>query len=78
MICFITKALGRVGHHARLFYIPTSLLKLVATMLNKSATYQRLSASLQVDISKTRERLGWTPPISVDEGLRRAAKAFLQ
>jgi len=47
-------------------------------MLNKSGVYQRLSASLQVDISKTRERFAWTPPISVDEGLRRAAKAFLQ
>ena len=46
-------------------------------MLNKSAVYQRLSVSLQVDISKTRELLGWTPPISVDEGLRRAAKGFI-
>jgi nucleoside-diphosphate-sugar epimerase len=27
---------------------------------------------LQVDISHTRETLGWTPPITVDEGLRRA------
>jgi len=67
-----------LGRHARLLYLPTSLLKLVAAMLNKSAVYQRLSTSLQVDISKTRELLGWTPPISVDEGLRRAAKAFLQ
>ena len=67
-----------LGRHARLFYLPTSLLKLVATVLNKSGVYQMLSASLQVDISKTRERLAWTPPISVDEGLRRAAKAFLQ
>jgi len=67
-----------LGRHPRLFYIPTSLLKLVADMLNKSNVYQRLSASLQVDISKTRERLAWTPPISVDEGLRRAAKAFLR
>jgi nucleoside-diphosphate-sugar epimerase len=67
-----------LGRPARLFYLPTSLLKLVAAMLNKSAVYQRLSTSLQVDISKTRERLAWIPPISVDEGLRRAAKAFLQ
>ena len=34
----------------------------------------RLCGSLQVDISKTRELLGWVPPLSVDEGLRRAAK----
>jgi UDP-glucose 4-epimerase len=28
---------------------------------------------LQVDIEKTRRLLGWTPPLSLDEGLRRAA-----
>lgn len=28
--------------------------------------------SLQVNISHTRETLGWEPPVSVDEGLRRA------
>jgi nucleoside-diphosphate-sugar epimerase len=31
---------------------------------------------LQVDISKARNLLGWTPPVSVDEGLRRAAEGF--
>lgn len=28
--------------------------------------------NLQVDISKARKLLGWVPPVSVDEGLRRA------
>jgi len=27
---------------------------------------------LQVDISKARSLLGWVPPVSVEEGLRRA------
>ncbi|MDL2425299.1 UDP-glucose 4-epimerase, partial [Pseudomonas sp. BAgro211] len=30
--------------------------------------------SLQVDISKTRSRLGWTPPVSVEQALRAAAQ----
>jgi nucleoside-diphosphate-sugar epimerase len=30
---------------------------------------------LQVDIEKTRRLLGWTPPLALDEGLRRAAVA---
>ncbi len=34
---------------------------------------QRLCGSLQVDIEKIRRLLGWTPSISLDEGLRRAA-----
>jgi len=36
----------------------------------------RLLGSLAVDIGKNRELLGWTPPIRVDEGLRRTAAAY--
>ncbi len=36
-----------------------------------SATIRRLESSLYVDIEPLREKLGWTPPIGVDEGLRR-------
>lgn len=34
--------------------------------------YQRLCDSLQVDVSKTRQLLNWSPPLSVDEGLQLA------
>jgi nucleoside-diphosphate-sugar epimerase len=62
-----------LGHPARLLYLPPELLKLGASVLNKPGIYQRLCGSLQLDIAKTRQLLGWTPPVSVDEGLRRAA-----
>lgn len=65
-----------MGHPARLFYVPPALLKLGATVLNKPGLYQRLCGSLQLDIAKTRQLLGWTPSVSVDEGLRRAAEGF--
>jgi nucleoside-diphosphate-sugar epimerase len=65
-----------LGHPARLFYVPPALLKLGATVLNKPGIYQRLCGSLQLDIAKTRQLLGWSPPVSVDEGLRRAAEGF--
>ncbi len=65
-----------MGHPARLFYVPPALLKLGATVLNKPGVYQRLCGSLQLDIAKTRQLLGWTPPVSVDEGLRLAAEGF--
>jgi len=63
---------------ARLFHAPPQLLKLGAMALNKPGIYQRLCGSLQLDITKTRELLGWTPPVSVDEGFRRTAAAFCQ
>jgi nucleoside-diphosphate-sugar epimerase len=65
-----------LGQPARLFYVPPALLKLGATVLNKPGIYQRLCGSLQLDIVKTRQLLQWTPPLSVDEGLRRVAQGF--
>lgn len=63
---------------ARLLPVPPSVLQLGARVLRRGAIYQRLCGSLQVDIAKTRELLGWNPPLGVDEGLRRAAESFLE
>lgn len=70
----LLKRMGQAqGTPTRLFYMPVAVLKLVAAMLGKQNIYLRLCGSLQADIGKTRELLGWTPPVAVDEGLRRAA-----
>jgi UDP-glucose 4-epimerase len=62
-----------MGRPARLIPVPESWLKLAATVVGKPDMAQRLCGSLQVDIEKTRRLLGWVPPLSLDEGLRRAA-----
>ena len=67
-----------LGKPARLLPVPSWLLEAGATILGKQALAQRLCGSLQVDISKTRELLGWTPPVSVDEALDKTAKYFLE
>ena len=56
---------------ARLIPVPAGMLQLGATLLGKKAMAQRLLGSLQVDISKTCELLDWTPPYTVEEGLKR-------
>ena len=61
-----------MGRPARLWPVPPWLLLAGATVLGKYAAAQRLCGNLQVDIRKARDLLGWTPPVSVDEGLRRA------
>ena len=42
-------------------------------MEGKSDVAQRLCGPLQVDIEKTRRLLGWTPSISLVEGVRLVA-----
>ena len=66
-----------LGRPARLIPVPVSLLTAGAALLGRRDMAQRLCGSLQVDISKARTLLGWKPPISVDEGLRRTAQGFL-
>jgi nucleoside-diphosphate-sugar epimerase len=61
---------GGVG--ARLVSIPVWALRSGAALLGKSNAVDRLCGSLQVDISKARDVLGWTPPVSVEQGLARA------
>jgi nucleoside-diphosphate-sugar epimerase len=56
----------------RLLPIPVWALEIGASLLGKRGAVQRLCGNLQIDISKAQTLLGWTPPISVDEGLRRA------
>lgn len=63
---------------ARLLPIPPVLLKCSAGLLGKSIIAQRLCDSLQVDISKNRELLGWYPPVSVDDALKKTASHFLE
>lgn len=64
----VAKAMGKPS---RLVPVPAYLLMIVATLLGKRLVAQRLLGSLQVDISKARDLLGWEPPFSVEEGLRR-------
>jgi nucleoside-diphosphate-sugar epimerase len=61
-----------MGRPARLLPVPVGVLALGAKLMGKSEMFQSLCGSLQVDMSKTLELLGWRPPIGVDEGLKRA------
>ncbi len=68
LVCGLARA---AGVSARLVPVPVWVLQAGATLLGKGAAVQRLCGNLQVDISKARGLLGWVPPVSVDEGLRR-------
>lgn len=73
-----TELLQRIGKVINspvyLLPVPPSILTFVATLLGRKMIAQSLFGSLQIDISKTCDMLNWNPPVSVDEGLRRAVK----
>ncbi|MGQ7274415.1 NAD-dependent epimerase/dehydratase family protein [Marinobacter sp. V034] len=60
-----------MGRHTCLVPVPSVLLKWGATLLGKKNVAQQLLGSLQVDISYTRERLGWMPPLTLQQSLER-------
>ncbi|MDD1151329.1 SDR family oxidoreductase [Pseudomonas idahonensis] len=66
-----------LGRTARLLPVPSGVLKFGAAMLGKKSLSQRLCGSLQVDIEKNRELLGWSPPITVDVAIGLTAKHFI-
>jgi len=67
-----------MGRPARLLTMPAGWLVWVARLLRREDVYARLCGSLQVDMSTTRDLLGWTPPIRVDDALRSAAEDYIR
>jgi len=60
-----------MGRRANLFPLPIFMLKFLGSVFDKSDEINRLVGSLRVDDSYTKKILNWTPPISVEEGIRR-------
>jgi nucleoside-diphosphate-sugar epimerase len=73
----LRKLAGALGKPARLLPIPVWLMRGAAALLGKRALSDRILGSLQVDISKNRQLLGWTPPVTLDKALSLTAQHFL-
>ena len=63
---------------ARLFPVPRKLLEWGFNFVGKGNLSRRLCVSLCCDISKARMLLGWQPPVTMREELRRTAEFFLR
>ena len=66
-----------LGKKAWLLPLPEALIKLVASIVGKQAVAQRICGSLQVDINKNRELLGWVPPTDIEKAMRQTAGHYL-
>lgn len=61
---------------ARLLPVPVGLLQLVGWMTGNRAAASRLTGSLYVDSQPMRDRLGWTPRYTLQDGLAATVAAF--
>ena len=59
------------GVRPRLIPVPVWLIKGAALLSGKQGAASRLCGSLQVDLTKAQDRLGWVPPVAVHQGLCR-------
>lgn len=62
-----------MGRRAHLLPVPVSLLQAGGSLLGKRSEIDRLVSSLQVDNGYTLAQLEWTPPVSVEDGIRKMA-----
>lgn len=66
----LLRRVGRaVGRPARLIPTPVFLIRGLAALIGRRGVGRRLGDSLQVDISASRSRLGWEPPVTMAEEL---------
>lgn len=75
LLKLIAKGMGR---SIWLLPVPAFILKGAAQVFGASAAADRLLGSLQIDSSKARQLLKWQPPLSAEEGITIAAKAYLK
>ena len=66
----IRRLANLMGRKPKLIPVPLFILRATGLLLGRREEMQRLTSSLQVDITKTKKVLGWMPPVPLDEGLK--------
>ena len=61
---------------ARLVKIPLTVLRLGSRLIGKPRSYDGLCGSFQLDVSQTKQKLGWKPPFSLQDEIAVTAAWF--
>jgi UDP-glucose 4-epimerase len=72
----IRKIAHHLGRELKMWPFPPSLLRLALGLLGRGGMTAALIGSLSIDDGATRNRLHWTPRISLDEGIAATCRAF--
>jgi nucleoside-diphosphate-sugar epimerase len=74
----LLKRIGNaVGRSPVLLPVPLNYLNWIMRLLRKSDAFEKITGTLQVDITATCERLGWQPTVSLNDGLLKLASEAL-
>ena len=63
-----------IGIRPILFPLPIRVLFILAVILRKNDFFDRLTGSLQIDISKAKKLLNWKPPFSLSQSILKVIK----
>jgi nucleoside-diphosphate-sugar epimerase len=72
---FVRLLAQALGRRALLAPIPVTLMQAAAALFNRKQAATGLLDSLEIDLAKNRQLLGWTPPLTLEQGLERAVVA---
>jgi nucleoside-diphosphate-sugar epimerase len=67
---------GALGRRARQFSVPVPIMELTGALIGRSGMVKRLTRSLAIDGEKIRQKLGWAPEETLDQGFARTAQWF--
>ena len=65
---------SELNRSVKLFWLPRAVLKFFGFILMKQSQIDRLIGSFQIDNRYVKEILNWTPPVSIEEGIKRMVK----
>ncbi|MFO7761660.1 MAG: NAD-dependent epimerase/dehydratase family protein [Desulfobia sp.] len=65
-----------LGKSPRLFPVPCRLLQYSGLLLGKKGEMDRLCASFRIDAGRAGETLSWSPPLSVNEELKKTVSWY--
>ena len=74
----LSRVANVLGKRTWLLPVNQKLLEMCLKIVGKKDLAQRLFGSLQVDISKNKKLLNWSPRVSVNEGLQKTVQYFTE
>lgn len=74
LIKFLLEGMGKSRY---IFLVPFFIVNFFSKFLNKNSKIDKLISSMQIDISRNKEVLGWKPPVNLKEGLSRTVRWYI-